>query len=127
MKEEKKQENIFERHKTELLFVGVTIIAVGATLLIVKNEDKLKMFYNGKMKQCSERGVDSSICIQKTNTVVSNLEEVLPKEVNVREHFRNLPNGQFPSLEKKNEAAMKKYVLGEHQTIVSRHTRIYAA
>lgn len=125
MKEENKQESFFEKHKTEILIVGVAIIAVGTTLLVAKNGDKFNSFFNGKVKRCG--GTGSMVCVHKTNTIVNNVDEVLPKEVNVREHLRKLPNGHFPSLEKKNEAAMKYFVLGEHQTLVSEHTRIYAA
>jgi len=127
VKEEKKQENFFEKHKTELLFVGAAIIAVGATLLITKNDDKFSAFFCEKVKQCGKTGVDAMVCIKKPDTVASDLEEVLIKEVNVKEHLRNLPCGRFPSVAKKGEAIKKNIFLGEHQTLVSEHTRCYAA
>ena len=127
MKEENKQESFFARHKTKILVVGAAVFAVGTTLLVAKNGDKFNEFFNGKRKQRDGLGTVSVVCVHKTNTIVSNLDEVMPREVNVREHLRNLPNGYFPSLEKRNEAAMKNFVLGEHQTIVSEHTRFYAA
>lgn len=127
MKEEMKQENFFEKHKTEFLFVGVAVIAVGATLLITKNDDKFKTFFSDKVRQYGETGVDAVVCIQKPNTVTSDLEEVLTKEVSVTEHLRNLPCGRFPSVAKKDEAMKKNIFLGEHQTLVSEHTRCCAA
>ena len=127
MKEEKKQENFFEKHKTELLFVGAAVIAVGATLLLAKNDDKFKVYFSDKVKQCGKAGADAMVCIQKPDTVTSDVEEVLTKEVNVMEHLRNLPCGRFPSVAKKEEAMKKNILLGEHQTLVSEHTRCHAA
>lgn len=124
MKEENKIKTWVKAHKKELFIAGgVIVTAVGAVFLI-DNMDAVKALIPEAQKKVLSKETTATI-----ENEINNLTKTEPitKIIDVKEHLRNLSQGHQPSASKLAEAAKNGIKLAENQTIVSAHTRCYAA
>lgn len=139
MNKEKIKRFVLE-HKTEICIFGGTIIAIGLGYFGYKYIPKIKVgkvTSNSKTsRQITETVAKKVPCKELCGNLVD--EMLVPivtddtsapviKIIDVREHLRNLPTGYHPSKLKLTEALNMGVELLDNQTIVSSHTRCYAA
>lgn len=135
MKDRKGIKEWIYNHKSELLYAGVGLIAVG--IVIYKNSDQLnKIWLN--IAQDIEISTDKNILnvnemiVNRTNenlsllksTVTNHTENV--KFIEITNHVRNLPTGWQASSEKVLKAKRNGYHLGAGQTWVESYTKSVA-
>ncbi len=121
---ENKLKSWIKAHKFKLIFAGSIIITTVGAILLVKNGDSVKKIVVKQMKMSSSQSLEA---IDKTPTIPDVICTPTMKTIDVREHLRNLPNGYHPSALKLTEASDLGIELLENQTIVSSHSRCYAA
>ena len=121
---ENKLKSWIKAHKSELIFAGSIIITTVGAILLVKKGDSVKKIVVKQMKMSSSQSLED---IDKTPTISDVICTPTIKTIDVREHLRNLPNGYHPSALKLTEASDLGIELLENQTIVSSHSRCYAA
>lgn len=124
MKEENKIKTWVKAHKKELLIAGGVIVTAVGTVLLIDNVDSIKALVPEMYKKVLSK--EATMVIEsEINDLVKT--ESITKIVDVKEHLRNLSQGHQPSASKLAEAAKNGIKLAENQTIVSAHTRCYAA
>ena len=112
-----------QKHKSKLLIMGGFVVASVGAILIINSMNVGKEPIFPDTTKAHEKPL--GILYPSARIAVSECNPHL-KTVNVREHLRNLPKGQFPSEKKIAEAAKSGLEL-IGQTIVSEHSRCYAA
>lgn len=124
MKEENKIKTWVKAHKKELLIAGGVIVTAVGTVLLIDNMDTVKSLVMETQKKALSKETSATIENEINNLVKT---EHITKIIDVKEHLRNLSQGHQPSAGKLAEAAKNGIKLAENQTIVSAHTRCYAA
>lgn len=113
-----------KEHKKGLLIAGGVIVTAVGTVLLIDNVDSIKALVPEMYKKALSK--EATMVIEsEINDLVKT--ESITKIVDVKEHLRNLSQGHQPSAVKLAEAAKNGIKLAENQTIVSAHTRCYAA
>lgn len=131
---DKKENRFLEfmcEHKEEIILVSASISGLIGVILLRKKGLKTRCFMAEEnltthittTKSIMEKQRDNSNIIDSS----VNFQKSLVKIVDVREHLRNLPEGYHPSIKKMLEAEESGVKLSEHQTLVSAHSRYYAA
>ena len=124
MKEENKIKTWVKAHKKGLLIAGGVIVTAVGTVLLIDNVDSIKALVPAMYKKVLS--TEATMVIESEINYLVKTESIT-KIVDVKEHLRNLSQGHQPSAGKLAEAAKNGINLAENQTIVSAHTRCYAA
>ena len=116
-------------HKRELIIAGVTVTAIIAGVVVIKNWDKIAPYL--RKSTIPEKTHQISIPSTQPSAISSIPSPVmdLPSEriINIDAHIMNLPNWKHPSPEKLATAAEHGFNLVDNETWVIEHTRKYAA
>ena len=121
---ENKMKTWVKTHKKELLIAGGVIVTAVGTVLLIDNMDAVKELVPEMQKKALSR-VPAATIQNKTTDLAKT--ELITKIIDVREHFRTLPQGHHPSVGKIAEAVKSGIELAENQTIVSAYSRCCAA
>ena len=125
MKEDKKEFVTWVKaHKTELIIAGVSIGAILAIILGIKNRDSLVKVWNTMRAAIKTEHAPTKqiLCIQATEA-----EEIINAPFEVSGHVRNLHPGCHASAEKLAEAKAMGIILLPGQTLVDAYTKRGAA
>lgn len=110
-------------HKSELIITGSIVATIGTVFLIDNWESVI-----GSTFVCQKTRSTRTIEVVSENPVIPVMTGAPAiKTINVKEHLRNLPHGRHPSMQKVKEAMNSGIELLENQTIISAHSRCYAA
>ena len=123
--------NWIKEHKTQLIIAGVSITAILAIIIGIKNRQTLEEAWTA-LKKMVEKDQEKPLSICKTENVVEKVSDMPVATDNVvpitkiphsvREHVRNLPTGYNPSAEKLKLADERGLVLLPGQTIVEAYS-----
>ncbi|MBR3998958.1 MAG: hypothetical protein IKI93_11520 [Clostridia bacterium] len=129
-------------HKKQLAIAGISLVALAALVLGLKNKDAIMKLWATLKKSIREVPTDSSMAvelgeqsIEVTEVVTETVTEVVTvtrsytppqSPVDIPMHIRNLPEGRCHSAAKAAEAAALNIQLQPNQTLVDAHTK-YAA
>ena len=129
-------------HKKQLAIAGISIAALTALVLGLKNKDAIMKLWATLKKSIREVPVDSSVTValsehsvEVTAVVTETVTEVVTatrsytspqSPVDIPMHIRNLPEGRCHSAAKAAEAATLNIQLQPNQTLVDAYTK-YAA
>ena len=111
-------------HKKEIMITGIVIGAATGGILFIKNWDSILEILNSKTNLVSSKKTEE---ILSENSEVTVTELPVSKITDIREHVRNLPEGQHHSAIKYEQALKQGIILSKNQTFVSAHPRCYAA
>ena len=120
IKEKNKIKDFLQKHKRVICVTGCTIITLCCATLLLEHKKTNYICVSNNINPMTEKTIAPS-----TEMLVENMNSV--KVVDVREHIRHLPQGYYPSIKKIEEAAKQGIQLTDNQTIVSAHSRCYAA
>lgn len=121
-----------KKHKKGLFIVGGTIVAIGVGYAVYKNRDSI----TAKFKSIKPESIvieNTQASVKAAMPIVDVIPEISTEAVNkiinnggafgVREHLRNLPNGQNASAQKIALASQHGIKLGENQTWVENYLK----
>ena len=121
-------------HKKQLAIAGISIAALTALVLGLKNKDAIIELWTTLEKSICKVTTAEPMVTKICDKVIS-VEDVvttarpytLPQApVEIPQHIRNLPSGKYHSAEKAAEAIALNIELLPHQTLVDSYTK-YAA
>ncbi len=130
-KERKSVINWIKEHKTQLIIAGVSITAILAVVIGIKNRQALEEAWMA-LRKLVEKAPEKTLSTCKVTNVIEDVS-VVPVAAdnivpitriphNVSEHVRNFPTGYKPSAEKLALAAERGLVLLPGQTIVEAYS-----
>lgn len=120
-----------KKHKLELIIAGISVTAIIAVILGVKNYEALEEMRASLKKLVEKTSKEiSSVSMPQvpemvliSDTAVTNTTHQAQLVYDVREHPRNLPEGWKASPEKIAMAAERGYDLKQGQTWVDKYTK----
>lgn len=123
-----------QAHKKQLIFAGISIVAVFGIIIGLKNKDTLVELWETLEKKAKKVPQVTPSSVPVVDTALPEIEVLkVPRyytppdaPVPVRLHVRNLPKGRMHSTEKAAEAEALGIILLPHQTLVDPYIK-YAA
>ena len=134
MKEQRKMIRWIREHKKALIIAGVSIGALIAIVLGIKNREAIKALWASLRKVAEKPAVHAMKAppveaahpaVEDVVTVVAQHRETIPFDV--AKHIRNLPDGWHASADKIATALENGFELAEGQTWVSDYMKGVAA
>jgi len=129
-------------HKKQLAIAGISLVALAALVLGLKNKDAIMELWATLKKSIREVPTDSLVAVELgeqsvefTEVITETVTEAVTvtrsytppqSPVDICMHIRNLPEGRCHSTAKAAEAAALNIQLQPNQTLVDAHTK-YAA
>ena len=133
MKEQRKLINWIKEHKKELIIAGISIGAIIAIALVIKNQEAIKTLW-ASLRKVAEKPIAHTITSPSPETakpvekvVTLAVEHGNPIPHTVDKHIRNLPEGWHASAEKLATALENGFELAEGQTWVADYATGVAA
>lgn len=120
-----------KKHKLELIIAGISVTAIIAVILGVKNYEALEEMWASLKKLVEKTSKEiPSVSVPQVpeivlipDTAVTDTTHQEQPVYDVREHIRNLHEGWKASPEKIAMAAERGYDLKQGQTLVDKYTR----